>query len=304
MPPFFTILFSFLLAKSVLITIVLGTTFLTHVTIPFYHPPIWPFGYDSSSSLFLPDDPSKLGRIVAALFRWDSVYFISLADRGEYIWEQEWAFGPGWPTLIRVGAPCKSICYRANIVLRPYLSPSLDANQLLILTSIILSNVFHLLALIPLYYLTRRLFPLKPSLATITCIIHAFSPAGVFLLSGYTESSFAFLSFTGMALFHRGHRLLPALVWSLAGTIRSNALLWTGFFAWDALNAMFNVTRRNALRTALRIMYMALCATVSMSGFAWWQYSAWQQYCSSKTPEGWCANIFPLIYSHVQNTYW
>src|ERR1700737_864387 len=109
MSPFVVILLSFLIAKSILLITVLGTTFLSEFSIPFYHPPAWPFGYDTSSSIFLPHDPSKLGRIVAALLRWDTVYFVSLADRGEFVWEQEWAFGPGWPALIRFTAP--SMCF-------------------------------------------------------------------------------------------------------------------------------------------------------------------------------------------------
>jgi hypothetical protein len=87
---------------------VLGTTFLPNLSIPFISTAVWPLGYDSSSTVLLPEDNSNLGRIAAALFRWDSVYFISLADRGEYSWEQEWAFGPGWPMLIRYTAPCKA----------------------------------------------------------------------------------------------------------------------------------------------------------------------------------------------------
>jgi hypothetical protein len=108
MSPFVVILLSFVIAKSVLVATVLGATFLPDLSIPFYHPPKWPFGYDSSSSIFLPHDASKLGRVGAGLFRWDSVYFVSLADRGEVVWEQEWAFGPGWPALIRATAPGKS----------------------------------------------------------------------------------------------------------------------------------------------------------------------------------------------------
>lgn len=152
--------------------------------------------------------------------------------------------------------------------------------------------------------MTKRLFPLQPSLPTITCILHSFSPAGVFLLAGYTESIFAFLSFMGMALFFKGHRLLPALIWASAGTIRSNALLWIGFFAWDALNTVLSLRTSNIIQTAFRVVYMALCALVSMVGLAWWQYSAWQQYCTSETPEAWCLNTLPLIYPHVQSKYW
>jgi hypothetical protein len=106
MSTFILLLLSFLVAKGTLLAVVLGTTFLPSLSIPFISTAVWPFGYDSSSTLFLPDDATKLGRITAALLRWDSVYFVSLADREEYVWEQEWAFGPGWPMLIRYAAPC------------------------------------------------------------------------------------------------------------------------------------------------------------------------------------------------------
>jgi Mannosyltransferase (PIG-V) len=110
------ILLAFLLAKSSLLAIVVGTTFLPTFSLPFYHPPRWPFGYDTSSSLFLPQDDSWIGRICAGLWRWDAVYFVAVADRREYVWEQEWAFGPGWPALIRFSVPCnphttQQLCY-------------------------------------------------------------------------------------------------------------------------------------------------------------------------------------------------
>ena len=115
MSTFILLLLSFLVAKGTLLAIVLGTTFLPHLSIPFISTAVWPLGYDSSSTLFLPDGTTKLGRIAAALLRWDSVYFISLADRGEYLWEQEWAFGPGWPMLIRHTAPCIQ-CYSHTLI--------------------------------------------------------------------------------------------------------------------------------------------------------------------------------------------
>jgi len=190
-----------------------------------------------------------------------------------------------------------------TIVLRPYLPTHLNSKQCTILTSIVLSNTFHLFALIPLYSVTRRLFPLKPSLATVTCILHSFTPAGAFLLSGNTESLFAFLSFLGMALFHRDHRLLPAIVWSAASSVRSNGLLWTGFFAWDAVNTIIETRRSEIARSAARVVNLGVCAVISLGGFAWWQYSAWEQYCSSD-PAPWCSSLLPLIYSHVQSKYW
>ena len=189
-------------------------------------------------------------------------------------------------------------------MLKEYLPPTLEETQLYILSSVILSTTFHLLGLIPLFYLTRRIFPLKPSLATVTCVLHTFSPAGVFLLAGYTESLFLFLSFTGMALFHSDYRLIAAIVWSISGTVRSNALLWIGFFAWDAVNAVIVSNRYSIVQTVGKLLYLSICTLITLGGFAWWQYSAWEQYCSSSNPQLWCSNLLPLIYSHVQSKYW
>jgi GPI mannosyltransferase 2 len=192
-------------------------------------------------------------------------------------------------------------------VVREFLPTSLKEKQITILTSVILSNTCHLLALIPLYHLTRRIFPLQRSLPTVTCILHALSPAGAFLLAGNTESLFNFLSFSGMALFHSGARFAPAIIWGLAGTVRSNALLWAGFFAWDALDEViyaFEGDRGGWLRKGGRIAYLGVCGVISLGGVAWWQYCAWEQYCNSSAPQEWCSSRLPLIYSHVQAKYW
>ena len=101
------------------------------------------------------------------------------------------------------------------------------------------------------------------------------------------------------------YRLIPALIWSLSGTVRSNALMWTGFFVWDALNEVLTLNnRRDVFKTIGRVVYLAICGLVSLGGFVWWQYSAWEQYCTSSAPEPWCSNRIPLIYSHVQSKYW
>src|SRR5436305_1924058 len=157
-----------------------------------------------------------------------------------------------------------------------------------ILLTIAIGTTFLQNIQIPLYHLPKRLFPLKSSIATVTCILHAFSPAGIFLLSGNTESLFNFLSFSGMALFHKDYRVLPALIWCLAGTVRSNAILWSGFFAWDAINILIETSRPNILKSVGKVVYLGVCSIISIGGFVWWQYSAWQQYCTSSTPQEWC----------------
>lgn len=58
--------------------------------------------YDTSTTLIQPQvssfDESVLD-ISTKLTRWDAIYFIQSARRG-YVYEQEWAFGMGLPTVI------------------------------------------------------------------------------------------------------------------------------------------------------------------------------------------------------------
>jgi GPI mannosyltransferase 2 len=102
--------------------------------------------------------------------------------------------------------------------------------------------------------------------------------------------------------------MLPALIWGFSGTVRSNALLWAGFFGWDALNEILSYERRNGgvgiLKAVGKIIYLGICGVISLGGFSWWQYCAWKQYCNSSTLQEWCSNRLPLIYSHVQTKYW
>lgn len=64
--------------------------------------------YDSSTlnlelvpSLGLLD--SWLHNILTPFTRWDSIYFLSISERG-YIYEQEYAFFPGLPMMMRLMA--------------------------------------------------------------------------------------------------------------------------------------------------------------------------------------------------------
>lgn len=58
--------------------------------------------YDTSSTLVTPEIPTSNEStfdLATKLTRWDSIYFIQASRRG-YLFEQEWAFGSGLPTVI------------------------------------------------------------------------------------------------------------------------------------------------------------------------------------------------------------
>jgi GPI mannosyltransferase 2 len=66
-------------------------------------------GYDTSASLFSPSAaegrqlPPPIQYILGKLTRWDAIYFVKVANRG-YVFEQEWAFGWGFTSLISLCA--------------------------------------------------------------------------------------------------------------------------------------------------------------------------------------------------------
>lgn len=58
--------------------------------------------YDTSSTLIPPYASSPrdpIQGLATSLTRWDAIYFVQVARRG-YVFEQEWAFGAGLPTVI------------------------------------------------------------------------------------------------------------------------------------------------------------------------------------------------------------
>lgn len=58
--------------------------------------------YDSSATLVLSNPNSYLGRILSGFTAWDGVHFLSIAKNG-YIFEQQFAFLPLFPILVRFG---------------------------------------------------------------------------------------------------------------------------------------------------------------------------------------------------------
>lgn len=67
-------------------------------------------GYDTSSTLLvdaaspvvLPTKAQHVATSLSPVFkfvRWDAIYFTEITRRG-YVFEQEWAFGPGFPTVV------------------------------------------------------------------------------------------------------------------------------------------------------------------------------------------------------------
>ena len=146
--------------------------------------------FDSSPLTSL--HPASLStRWISSLLRWDALHFVSVAQYG-YIYEYQWAFLPGVPTVMKIGGSVSAWLRRNDDR-----AGSLGYNELLVagaLGALVCGNVrvFYKLSL---HHLK------SPNLAFLAALLSLLpgSPAVVYH-TGYTEPFFTFLSYKGRRL--------------------------------------------------------------------------------------------------------
>ncbi|KAJ3183848.1 hypothetical protein HDU87_005964 [Geranomyces variabilis] len=107
---------------------------------------------------------ATLMSLLAPFVRWDAVYFLAIADRG-YVHEQEFAFFPGLPLLMRAVAAW---------------IPGLQRDQALMLAGVIISNLSFVAAAVVLYRLGCVVLGDERQ-AYRAAILFAITPAGLFM---------------------------------------------------------------------------------------------------------------------------
>ncbi|ORY96337.1 GPI mannosyltransferase 2 [Syncephalastrum racemosum] len=254
---------------------------------------LWTGTYDSSADLELGPPESWAQSCLNTFLRWDAIYFNHIANRG-YIYEQQHAFFPLLPLCARV---------LANTVLAP-LHSLIGTEYTTLLAGILITNVAFVLAAGALYQLTRAVFPQQPALATVAGYAFALSPPAMFMSSLYTESPFALLTFWGMLQYVRKRYLLAALLWGLASAMRSNAIIYAGFFVFDALVLPIVSRHWSVGKLLVNLITTLLYSLVTFSGFVGVQYYGYTQYCQGELVRPWCDQQPPLLYGYVQKVYW
>ncbi|KAI9193744.1 GPI mannosyltransferase 2 [Polychytrium aggregatum] len=225
------------------------------------------------------------------LASWDAIHFIRIAEYG-YIYEKDFAFLPGYPLLMNAGA----------LLLRPIFSGLMSWKTLLMVSGVLVSNLSFVCAAMVLFALTRQLMPGNVSLAYAATLCFAFLPCSIIMSSIYSESSFCLFTFTGMLLLSRRQYLRAALVWSFAGLIRSNGILYAGFFIYELI---LRRRPKRLLSRAFNVAQAIFYTGIVWSGFALYQLYGFQLFCAPDAPSRpWCTRTVPLIYSFVQEKYW
>lgn len=275
--------------------------------------------YDTSTSLFLDHVYGNAAHsrsnplasaLTARLTRWDALYFV-YASRDGYVYEQQWAFGPGLPTAVSGIASLLRLLPRLESETDGVWEP---------LLAIAVAHVSHLVAVLALYQLTLVLCN-QQRFAFVAAALHIFSPAGLFLSAPYAESSFSCLSFVGNLLFALGVRAGPdawrrnvalvaaGAVFGLSCTFRSNGLFSGLLFAVETVNCLLALKNdKLSIQNILRLFAPVLGGIFVAIGMIVPQAIAWTRYCAETSNEvelrPWCSSLIPNIYTFVQAEYW
>ncbi|TRM69692.1 glycosyltransferase family 76 protein [Schizophyllum amplum] len=214
-----------------------------------------------------------------ALVRWDVFHFAQIA-RGGYVHEHQWAFFPGVPWLLRATALSQREFLLGGTVLVLLCDPTLVMYDLSLL---VLGNrdaalLSALLSLLPSSPMTLRLVP-------------------------YAEPFYTYLSYRGMLFCERRQWIYATVSFALAGLFRSNGLSLAGFLVWGMLIRPFVEGRARTI-SITTVLKCALLAIIVFAPFVYHQYTGYRAFCTTSVPPKWCRNTIPLIYSHVQSTYW
>eukprot|EP01083_Nonionella_stella_P027619 76084_1 len=246
---------------------------------------------------------SFLDKVVWYLFgsfaHWDGAHFTQAAEFG-YIHVQEHAFFPGLPLIIRGSAEIVSFISGGLLTIR----------FAIVFCGFLISNVSFVLAARQFYRLGNIVLK-NSSLAYSSAVLFCFTPANIFMSSIYTESLWAFISFSAMIQWQRGNFVISASIFSLASCIRSNGVLFCGYFAFHALQHSFRAIRKQAIMKSLLFVWLKdiLCCIIVVAPVLEFNFYGYMRYCSNDGTGGellpFCSNWHPFgIYSYVQKKYW
>ncbi|GAA5836386.1 hypothetical protein JCM9279_000371 [Rhodotorula babjevae] len=240
---------------------------------------------------------------VQPFVRWDSVHFVNIAVDG-YTTEQQTAFMPGLPLVMRVGGEALHWFLRRRGPVQ---------GDEVVLAGLLATTLATTAAALCLHRLTLAIFPSRPRHALPTALLFLFAPSRPTLHGvPYTEPFAALSTFGGMLLFAQGHDVRAAAAWAAGSAFRAQgALLGAGFFGWKwILRRSFDGRNSNGeafRRLALNLPRFALLSFLSAAPFLAFQLYVYKLYCPSSTTgdaRPWCTQGLGLSYGWVQREYW
>lgn len=160
---------------------------------------------------------------LGGLVRWDAQYFIHIAEYG-YTHENTLAFFPLYPLLVRIFA---------NILNLP-LQLFLNYHSIIVLSAVSLNFILFIKSAEIFYRLSREVLR-DEVLAYRAAILFCVNPASIFFSAPYSETVFAFCTFSALLNYERGGGWAAPAHFGLAGAARSNGLVNIGFVLYHKL---------------------------------------------------------------------
>lgn len=278
---------------------------------------------------------NSLDRVVEYVFegvrRWDAMYFQHIAEYG-YTYENTMAFFPLFPLTVRL---------LANSLLFP-LQYLLNYANVLLLAAVILNFVLFVKSAKALYELGVKVLG-NETLAFKAAQLYCINPASVFFTACYSETMFAYLTFSGMLALQQYHSTVAALWFAFSGLCRSNGLVNFGFIAYfklcQCLNRLIAIQKGNVHSYGALMMSVVTVgvqsvgtllasAAICVTPFLLYQAYAYNLFCrTNPSPlempghllnfgnsqglrmaymgrSDWCFWNLPISYLYIQDKYW
>ena len=232
---------------------------------------------------------------------WDSEFYLYIAQHG-YTFLESMAFFPLYPMLIWLVG--RVVLFPLNFLLA-------DHSLFLFAGSLVNLCVFPLAA-VSLYLLT--LFSTSnQGFSIMTITLFCVNPASVFMSAVYTETLYAFCTFSGLCLLTLHYSWSCSLLFSLAAATRSNGIVLMGFVAFYHLHQIYlslHASKSNLpIIISKTLLICALQCVLVVFPFALFEAYSYWKYCyipasSDETVYEWCNWTPPLSYSYIEEHYW
>lgn len=203
--------------------IVLNLQFIFNILFPDHNADAFKSPIDNSEQI------SSYDNIIIFLFngltRWDGQYFLHIAKYG-YTYENTLAFYPLYPMLIRITSVfIRKIFFKLNV-------------HSSVLIAAVLINIICFVKSAIIFYDLSKIILKTTNIAYIATILYCINPATIFFSAVYSESLFAYLTFSSML---RSIKLDPYVLIPIGLSIltRSNGIVNVGFPIYYQLKKLF-----------------------------------------------------------------
>ncbi|RCK60813.1 GPI mannosyltransferase 2 [Candida viswanathii] len=266
-----------------------------------------PAQFDTSSQIIidnLPKSTSPYNAIITTILNrlivWDSVYFNDLFVN-PIRYEHQFVFCPGWIKLVQAVAG--------------------DTNNYYVLqfTSVVMSNMFHFISVILLYYLTNEING-GGIISYYSSLFFIISPAGVFLTTNYSENFSNFLTLLALLAYFKAVNfndvnqvsnksirnkalyVASGVVCAVAFTVRANSLFLGILYLLDLYHFWQNSKKPIRCDAILLMGYAVLTGSLLFCTFVGTNVYHYLKFCPGRGE--WCNYAIPSLFQYAQDHYW